>query len=232
MAVVWSALSLPLAESRHEKNVFVFSRLAPSISNVCNASSSVRVLEPKQGDIDAQYAAALPDTHGMIGVGRPLGARQLEQAKQLEVISSVSVGYDNYDLDYLNRRGIALTNTPDVLTETTADLGFALLISAARLVAELDAWVKAGNWKRTVDARSSAPTCMARNSASSASAGSARPSPGAAVSASACRCSTTATTASRNWNRNSARASSASTNCSARPISSAWWCRWERRPGS
>ena len=65
---------------------------------------------------------------------------------------SVSVGYDNYDLDYLNRRGIALTNTPDVLTETTADLGFALLISAARRVAELDAWVKAGNWKRTVDA--------------------------------------------------------------------------------
>nr|WP_132678737.1 NAD(P)-dependent oxidoreductase [Pseudomonas aeruginosa] len=127
-------------------------RLAPEHLERLQRQFNVRVLEPKQGDIDAQYAAALPDTHGMIGVGRPLGARQLEQAKQLEVISSVSVGYDNYDLDYLNRRGIALTNTPDVLTETTADLGFALLISAARRVAELDAWVKAGNWKRTVDA--------------------------------------------------------------------------------
>ncbi|AAG07283.1 MULTISPECIES: D-glycerate dehydrogenase [Pseudomonas] len=135
-----------------KKNVFVFSRLAPEHLERLQCQFNVRVLEPKQGDIDAQYAAALPDTHGMIGVGRPLGARQLEQAKQLEVISSVSVGYDNYDLDYLNRRGIALTNTPDVLTETTADLGFALLISAARRVAELDAWVKAGNWKRTVDA--------------------------------------------------------------------------------
>ncbi|MCF3994661.1 bifunctional glyoxylate/hydroxypyruvate reductase B, partial [Pseudomonas aeruginosa] len=135
-----------------KKNVFVFSRLAPEHLERLQRQFNVRVLEPKQGDIDAQYAAALPDTHGMIGVGRPLGARQLEQAKQLEVISSVSVGYDNYDLDYLNRRGIALTNTPDVLTETTADLGFALLISAARRVAELDAWVKAGNWKRTVDA--------------------------------------------------------------------------------
>ncbi|WP_279535509.1 NAD(P)-dependent oxidoreductase [Pseudomonas aeruginosa] len=132
--------------------VRVFSRLAPEHLERLQCQFNVRVLEPKQGDIDAQYAAALPDTHGMIGVGRPLGARQLEQAKQLEVISSVSVGYDNYDLDYLNRRGIALTNTPDVLTETTADLGFALLISAARRVAELDAWVKAGNWKRTVDA--------------------------------------------------------------------------------
>lgn len=135
-----------------KKNVFVFSRLAPEHLERLQCQFNVRVLEPKQGDIDAQYAAALPDTHGMIGVGRPLGARQLEQAMQLEVISSVSVGYDNYDLDYLNRRGIALTNTPDVLTETTADLGFALLISAARRVAELDAWVKAGNWKRTVDA--------------------------------------------------------------------------------
>ncbi|OUC50562.1 bifunctional glyoxylate/hydroxypyruvate reductase B, partial [Eggerthia catenaformis] len=98
-----------------KKNVFVFSRLAPEHLERLQCQFNVRVLEPKQGDIDAQYAAALPDTHGMIGVGRPLGARQLEQAKQLEVISSVSVGYDNYDLDYLNRRGIALTNTPDVL---------------------------------------------------------------------------------------------------------------------
>lgn len=87
-----------------KKNVFVFSRLAPEHLERLQCQFNVRVLEPKQGDIDAQYAAALPDTHGMIGVGRPLGARQLEQAKQLEVISSVSVGYDNYDLDYLNRR--------------------------------------------------------------------------------------------------------------------------------
>ena len=148
----------PLAESRHEKNVFVFSRLAPEHLERLQCQFNVRVLEPKQGDIDAQYAAALPDTHGMIGVGRPLGARQLEQAMQLEVISSVSVGYDNYDLDYLNRRGIALTNTPDVLTETTADLGFALLISAARRVAELDAWVKAGTGSAPSTPRSSAPT--------------------------------------------------------------------------
>jgi len=57
------------------------------------------------------------------------------------------VGYDNYDLAYLDERGILLTNTPDVLTETTADLGFALLLGTARRVAELDAWVKAGNWQ-------------------------------------------------------------------------------------
>lgn len=45
---------------------------------------------PKQGDVDAQFAAALPETHGMIGVGRPLGEKQLAQAGKLEVISSAS----------------------------------------------------------------------------------------------------------------------------------------------
>ncbi|MDF5996540.1 D-glycerate dehydrogenase [Pseudomonas aeruginosa] len=99
----------------------------------------------------------------MIGVGRPLGARQLEQAKQLEVISSVSVGYDNYDLDYLNRRGIALTNTPDVLTETTADLGFALLISAARRSPNWTPGSRPGTGSAPSMPRSSAPMCMARN---------------------------------------------------------------------
>lgn len=53
-----------------KKNVFVFSRLAPEHLERLQRQFNVRVLEPKQGDIDAQYAAALPDTHGMIGVGR------------------------------------------------------------------------------------------------------------------------------------------------------------------
>ena len=136
-----------------KKNVFVFSRLAAAHLDRLRAQFNVTVLDPKQGDVDAQLAAALPETHGMIGVGRPLGEKQLAQATQLEVISSVSVGYDNYDLDYLSQRGIPLTNTPDVLTETTADLGFALMMAAARRTAELDAWTKAGQWKRTVDAQ-------------------------------------------------------------------------------
>jgi gluconate 2-dehydrogenase len=49
----------------------------------------------------------------------------MASAKNLEIISSISVGFDNYDLTYFNGRGIMLTNTPDVLNETTADLAFA-----------------------------------------------------------------------------------------------------------
>ncbi len=132
-----------------KKNVFVFSRLSPEHQQRLRQNFNVTVLDPA-GDIDAQYAAALPEAHGLLGVGRPFGRAQLEQAGQLEVISTISVGYDNYELSYLNERGILLTNTPDVLTETTADLGFTLLMAAARRVPELDAWVKAGHWQAPV----------------------------------------------------------------------------------
>lgn len=131
------------------KNVFVFSRLSPEHQQRLSRNFNVTLLDPA-GDIDAQYAAALPEAHGLLGVGRPFGRAQLAQAEQLEVISTISVGYDNYDLAYLNERGILLTNTPDVLTETTADLGFTLLMAAARRVPELDAWVKAGHWQAPV----------------------------------------------------------------------------------
>lgn len=132
-----------------KKHVFVFSRLSPEHQQRLRHNFNVTLLDPTQ-DIDAQYAAALPEAHGLLGVGRPFGRAQLERAGRLEVISTISVGYDNYDLAYLNERGILLTNTPDVLTETTADLGFTLLMAAARRVPELDAWVKAGHWQAPV----------------------------------------------------------------------------------
>jgi gluconate 2-dehydrogenase len=113
---------------------------------------NVIIPDPKKGDLNEQFNEALPHTHGMIGAGRKLGREQLESAKQLEVVSSISVGYDNYDVGYLSERGIMLTNTPDVLTESTADLGFSLIMSSARRVAELDAYTKAGNWKRSIEA--------------------------------------------------------------------------------
>ena len=86
----------------------------------------------------------------MIGAGRLLNQNNLETAKQLKIISSVSVGYDNYDLNYLNQAKIWLSHTPHVLTETTADLAFTLLMSAARQVPYLDQWTKTGQWSRTV----------------------------------------------------------------------------------
>jgi gluconate 2-dehydrogenase len=132
------------------KTVLAFSRITPRMVERLEQDFDVIVPNPKLGDINAQFNEALPKAHGLIGAGRSLGEAQLKDATNLQVVSSVSVGYDNYDVEYLTRRGIALTNTPDVLTESTADLGFSLLMASARRTAELDAWTKAGQWKATV----------------------------------------------------------------------------------
>jgi len=136
--------------SSAKKTVLAFSRVTPEMIERLQQEFNVIAPNPKLGDINAQFEEALPHAHGLIGVGRKLGRKQLENARQLQVVSSVSVGYDNYDVDYFNERGIMLTNTPDVLTESTADLGFALIMSSARRVAELDAWTKAGQWQASV----------------------------------------------------------------------------------
>jgi glyoxylate reductase len=65
----------------------------------------------------------------------------------LRVVANVAVGYNNIDVAAARRRGIVVTNTPDVLTETTADFAWALLMSAARRVVEADAFVRSGEWK-------------------------------------------------------------------------------------
>ena len=65
----------------------------------------------------------------------------------LKVVSNYAVGFDNVDVPACTRRGLPVGNTPGVLTETTADLAFALLMAAARRVAEGDRYVRAGRWK-------------------------------------------------------------------------------------
>lgn len=131
-----------------KKHVVVFNRLPESLVERLREHFSVEVL-PFSANIDL-FAAAAAKAQGLIGASRKLGAKELEMATTLEAVASVSVGYDSYDVDYLTGRGILLTNTPDVLTETTADLGFTLLMSAARRVPELDAFVKAGLWRKGI----------------------------------------------------------------------------------
>ena len=71
----------------------------------------------------------------------------LQRASSLKVVSNLAVGYDNIDVEAAKEKGITITNTPDVLTETTADLTFALLMAVARRVVEADRYIKEGNWK-------------------------------------------------------------------------------------
>jgi glyoxylate reductase len=75
-----------------------------------------------------------------------IDAPLLESASQLRVVSNVATGHDNIDVEVATRRGVAVTNTPGVLEETTADLAFALLLAAARRVTEGERMVRADKW--------------------------------------------------------------------------------------
>jgi len=75
-----------------------------------------------------------------------IDAELIDGAPHLRAISNYAVGYDNIDLDAATARGIAVGNTPDVLTEATADLAFALLLAAARKLPQAIDSVKAGDW--------------------------------------------------------------------------------------
>jgi gluconate 2-dehydrogenase len=133
-----------------KQKVVVFSQIDTDIQNKLEQNYQVSYIQPKLGDVNQQLLQQVQDADGMIGAGRLLNRDNLASATRLKIISSVSVGYDNYELDYLNEKKIYLSNTPHVLTETTADLAFTLLMSAARKVAYLDQWTKQGQWQRTV----------------------------------------------------------------------------------
>lgn len=72
----------------------------------------------------------------------------LAAAPGLKVVSNVAVGFNNIDVAAARRRGVVVTNTPDVLTETTADFAWALLMAAARRVVEADQFARSGQWTR------------------------------------------------------------------------------------
>ena len=80
----------------------------------------------------------------------PVDADLLDEAgSSLEVVANFGVGYDNIDLDAARARGVRVTNTPGVLTSATAELAVALMLAAARRIAEADAAVRSGEWERS-----------------------------------------------------------------------------------
>lgn len=95
--------------------------------------------------------ASLKDAEGLLTSGGKIDAELLEHAPLLKAVSTISVGYNNFDLEAMKARGIIGTNTPEVLNDTVADLVMALILSAARRVTELDRYVKDGLWKQGDD---------------------------------------------------------------------------------
>jgi len=133
-----------------KKQVVLYKKLSPSLMARLHEQTEVTLIESLDAEGLAKLRDALPRAQGLLGASLKLDAGLLDLAPNLEAIASVSVGVDNYDIDYLTERHILLSNTPDVLTETTADTGFALILATARRVVELANMVRDGQWTRNI----------------------------------------------------------------------------------
>ena len=90
----------------------------------------------------------LADKDGALTAGDVINASVLAAAPRLRVVSNMAVGYNNFDMGAFNAANVLGTNTPDVLNESTADFGWALMMAAARRIAESEHWLRAGKWEK------------------------------------------------------------------------------------
>jgi glyoxylate/hydroxypyruvate/2-ketogluconate reductase len=96
-----------------------------------------------------QLSARLVGCAGVLATGSErITAALLDQHPQLRVVANMAVGFNNIDVAACTARGVLATNTPDVLTETTADFGFALMLATARRITESEHYLRAGRWQK------------------------------------------------------------------------------------
>ncbi len=95
----------------------------------------------------AELTRRLQGKQGLFATGERIDVALLDACPQLRAVCNMAVGYNNVDVDACTARGVVVTNTPDVLTETTADFGFALMMAAARRMTEGEHFLRQGAWK-------------------------------------------------------------------------------------
>lgn len=133
--------------------VLVTKRIFPEAVEFLRHVADIDYVDSDKGLSPEQLTERARGKHGIVSqLTDKFDSAQLEALDGVRVISNVAVGFDNVDLDAATRHGILVTNTPDVLTDTTADLAFALLLAAARRIVEAHNFVHSGEWRRwTID---------------------------------------------------------------------------------
>ena len=97
----------------------------------------------------AQFISKLQGKQGVFTTGgERIDAQVLAQCPDLKICANMAVGYNNFDVPAMTAAGVLATNAPDVLTETTADFGFALLMATARRITESEHYLRAGHWTK------------------------------------------------------------------------------------
>jgi glyoxylate reductase len=136
-----------VAETRAAK-VYVTRELPSAALNPLVEAATVRVWPDELPPPPEVLLAEAADADALLTLlTDPIDAAIMAAAPRLRVISNMAVGYDNIDVEEASRRGVLVTNTPGILTKTTADFAFALLLAAARRVAEADRYTRQGRWK-------------------------------------------------------------------------------------
>lgn len=131
-------------------SVILYKKLSDDLEQRLDENFSVTRVPNLSPETVQQHADAFKQAVGLLGAGGKVDTALLDNMPALRVTSTVSVGYDNFDVDALNARKILLMHTPTVLTETVADTLMALVLSTARRVVDVADRVKAGEWKKSI----------------------------------------------------------------------------------
>ncbi len=134
-------------ESIDLKKVFVTREIPDKGLAILRREFDVKVWEHNREPTKEEIAEQARDCQGLVTLlSDPIDRELILQLPKLEVISQYAVGYDNIDIETATERGVIVTNTPGVLTETTADLTWALIMATCRRVVEADRYVRQGEW--------------------------------------------------------------------------------------
>ncbi len=119
----------------------------PGVTGLRRAGFDVRVNPHDRPLARTDLLAGVAEADALLAMlSDKVDAELLDAAPRLRVVANYAVGFDNVDVAEARRRGVEVTNTPDVLTEATADLAWALLLAAARHLGEGERMVRAGEW--------------------------------------------------------------------------------------
>lgn len=129
--------------------VYITRRLPQAALDIVASACEYEVWDHEEQPVPrATLLAALHEADGVLTLlSERVDGELLDAAPRLKVVANMAVGYDNVDVPELTRRGVILTNTPDVLTEATADVAWGLMLAAARRVVEGQKLIEAGQWK-------------------------------------------------------------------------------------
>lgn len=131
-------------------SVILYKKLPDDLEQRLDALFTVTRVPNLSDETVQQHAAEFEKAVGLLGAGGKVDAALLDKMPALRVTSTVSVGYDNFDVEALTTRKVVLMHTPTVLTETVADTLMALVLSSARRVVEVAERVKAGEWQKSI----------------------------------------------------------------------------------